>query len=1742
MFVKRLILSALVLVTLFYLAGCGGGSAPISVSVTASSSTVDATDTTTVSATVLHDKNGAGVSWKASAGSISGSSGSATFTAPAASNSSLTVTITATSVADTTKSGSVTITVPATPSITTSTMTAGAVGTAYSLTLAASGGIAPYKWTLASGTLPTCLSLSTAGVISSATPPTAACAGTYPGITFKVTDSGTPNPLTATSAAMTITITAPTLTFPTALAQATVGSAYTASAAATGALGTSTYSVASGALPTGLTLNANTGAITGTPMASGVGTSTLKVTVTDAFGDTATSGTLSLTVAAAPAITFGSTTLSDGTMSAAYTGTVAATGGAGTLTHTVSAGALPDGLQLSTAGAISGTPTKVGTFSFTAKAADAYGDSATQVYSLKINYPALTVTALTPPVGYVGSNYTSTTLAATGGSNSGYTWAVSTGSALPAGLSLSSAGVITGNPTTTGTTTTSVTVTDSASNTATGSLSFTIKPGVSISSATTLPTGYAGSAYSQQLTATGGSGAGYTWTVGTPAAVRSRRMAVSSDSPLVDGLTLSASGLVSGTPTTAGSFQAPLTVTDSAGNAAGATFSLTVNAAITIGAITLPKGYQNTAYPGAMFTATGGSGASFSWTWAAASGSSLPAGLTLSAGGAISGTPTGSGTFNVIVTVTDSAANTASQTYTLTIEGALAISTPATLKSGTTNVPYSTTLTASGGSQTYTNWTVTAGAAQLATLSLTLNSGGVLSGTPTVTGTATFTAQVTDSESHTATAPLTVNVYSALTITTTSLPAGTAGTAYSQTLAAGGGSGSGYTWTASASTLAAYGLTLSNMGVVSGTPTTSGTATFTPTVTDSANATATAPAPLTILIYPALSLPSTNPNSLPSTGTTGVAYSGSVTASGGSNNYTWTITGMPFDALTANTSGATLSVSGTPTAEATVTFTAKVTDTTTNVSVGPFTYTITVTNPQPMSFSTGTTLPSGTVTQGYTQTISATGGIAPYTWAINGTNVPSTGAAQALSNGLNVSSNGTLSLSIGGTPTSATTVTFTAKVTDNLGSSTALTTFTIPVNSAGSQVSGQIYLNNPCGGTITVPPITLSINTSPVQTTQSDTNGNYSFAAIPNGTYTITPSITGASSLFYPATLTNVVVNNGSVNGENFSAEVGYTISGTVAYSASGTPQTGQTYISLNGGCNGSGPGTSISETTLTSGGAYTVRGVPPGSYTVQAWMDPLGQGVQNAIDPTGSASVTVTDANVTDAAITMHDPTYATPTSNPSIQGIIPNAVGVLIEFQPSTSHTGINGNSVEDANQYEVEWSTSPTLGGGNGGGQFASIAGSHVFTATGDNGVWILNNATLSGSGFSFTSGQTYYFQARSFNTLDTANPHPTGWCNYTSTGCSGITGFTGVKIGTPACSGTCTAVSSSVTIPAAITIKTGAPLYLGMLQFSSTSGGNPIGIYVTEIASPSNGANNFTVTVPSGSNYAVMGILDQNNTGGFGAGAITNVRNKIQANLTISGSTQTVAGITLPTGNSVASVATQFSSSSCQSCSSTSTSYQLSFNISESDKAPVAAVLNSGPNVLNTNGTVALDMGLCSDCGNPQFDYSVTLLGTPKVGDTYGFTVTYSDGSQDTGTTVTGAVTGWNGGSTVVGASDAPSALAPTDNNSTSTTPTFTWTDSANALGANFSYGFYMYDQTNSTCSKGSNIWEIPGQNSKSGGFSSSTTSITWGTDPTGDSSNTPCVSSLTLNDVYIWAIQVQDPSGNQAQTQVWYQPQ
>jgi hypothetical protein len=235
--------------------------------------------------------------------------------------------------------------------------------------------------------------------------------------------------------------------------------------------------------------------------------------------------------------------------------------------------------------------------------------------------------------------------------------------------------------------------------------------------------------------------------------------------------------VLSGKPTTTGTPSFNITVTDSVQNTASATFSMTVAAGVTITTpATLTGGYQGAVYTGATLAAVGGSGTGYTWAWAAAGGSAIPAGLNLSAGGAISGTPTAAGTFSVVISVTDSAQNSASSTFSLTVEPTLAVTTVSPIKSGTINAAYSQSLGASGGSGTGYTWShQQCRNNRLAAVNLTLNPAGVVAGTPLSTGSATFNVTVTDSQSHTATGTLSVTVYSKLTVTTTTLPAGRPG-------------------------------------------------------------------------------------------------------------------------------------------------------------------------------------------------------------------------------------------------------------------------------------------------------------------------------------------------------------------------------------------------------------------------------------------------------------------------------------------------------------------------------------------------------------------------------------------------------------------------------------------------------------------------------------------------------------------------------------------------------------------------------------------------------------------------------------------------------------------------------------------------------------------------------------------------------------------------------------------------------
>ena len=247
-----------------------------------------------------------------------------------------------------------------------------------------------------------------------------------------------------------------------------------------------------------------------------------------------------------------------------------------------------------------------------------------------------------------------------------------------------------------------------------------------------------------------------------------------------------------------------------------------------------------------QLTAAGGTAP---YTWTLADGS-LPPGFGLGQDGVITGATLEvydvTTTFTVQVTDSGTPKQTATQQLTMTAYGP-PVDTTSALPDATVGTAYTAQATESGGEPPFT-WTLTAG--QLPP-GLKLSADGVVSGTPTQAGTFTFVLEFFDSESPPEAdglqATLTVNPAAPpLAVSTTSLPGGTAGTAYSQALSATGGT-TPYTWSLASGTLPA-GLALSAGGTISGTPKTAGTSTFTVQVSDAENPAQTATQQLSITV------------------------------------------------------------------------------------------------------------------------------------------------------------------------------------------------------------------------------------------------------------------------------------------------------------------------------------------------------------------------------------------------------------------------------------------------------------------------------------------------------------------------------------------------------------------------------------------------------------------------------------------------------------------------------------------------------------------------------------------------------------------------------------------------------------------------------------------------------------------------------------------------------------------------------
>ena len=279
----------------------------------------------------------------------------------------------------------------------------------------------------------------------------------------------------------------------------------------------------------------------------------------------------------------------------------------------------------------SGTPTTPGTYTWTNYVyVPGYACGFT-TYNYNVVLTVLqpvTITTASIPGATEGAGY-STTLSATGGTP-GYTWSLALGSP-PPGVSLNPAGTIVGTPTSAGTFGFTAKVTDAASGTATQALSLTVTSNLSIATAS-LPGGIAGAGYSTSLTASGGN-PGYSWSV------------ISGSFP--PGLSLAASGAISGAPSTAGTYSFTVQATDTGPGVATKAVSITVGPAISITTTSLPSGLTGSPYS-ASISVTGGSGSYTGWgIWAGGNPPGITNGSTAANPLILSGTPTTAGTYTV---------------------------------------------------------------------------------------------------------------------------------------------------------------------------------------------------------------------------------------------------------------------------------------------------------------------------------------------------------------------------------------------------------------------------------------------------------------------------------------------------------------------------------------------------------------------------------------------------------------------------------------------------------------------------------------------------------------------------------------------------------------------------------------------------------------------------------------------------------------------------------------------------------------------------------------------------------------------------------------------------------------------------------------------------------------------------------------------------------------------------------------
>jgi len=683
---------------------------------------------------------------------------------------------------------------------------------AYSQNLTVSGGWAPYRFTLQSGTLPGGITLNaTTGRLAGTA--NATSEGNYT-FTVNATDSGNP----VISALRTFTLSIKPYGLSVNGSAAISGQQYTAISPETytASGGAAPYTWAVTGLPTTLSINATTGIVSGNLTAT-PGNYTANFTVTDNKSQTASKVVVVRIQDRVPLTWVTQPTLPDGKVQDAYSENLSVSGGKSPYTFATKNGStLPLGLSLNaTTGRLSGLPTTAGNYTFIIVASDTGAPviSTEQTFTLKVAPYGMAVTGPESGSGVQYSALTPADFDVTGGT-APHTWSVSG----PAWISINAtSGIVSGNLTAApGNYTANITVTDNKSQTASKNFAITILPSqLDWQTPESLPNGKVSFFYTQNLSVMGGKPP-YTFVM-------------ANGSVLPPGLSLNNStGVISGRPTTASTSNFTITARDSGSPVATAsrTFNLIIDSMPPL-VWTIDPAPPNAkvafAYSANLSAASGGSG---NYTYLP-SASGLPPGLTYNATTrTISGTGNASGNFNVSLTVRDNFGNATAnatlsnstvQTIPIFIEPyGMSINGTDSIVGDRYTAITPATFTPVGGNATYT-WSSNS------TTGLSINAtSGILSGNLTAApGNYTLVVGLSDGRNQTVSKNVTVQIReNGLTwVTQPPLPAGKVASPYTTNLTVTGGKPT-YTYVLKNGSVLPTGLTLNNStGIISGTPT-----------------------------------------------------------------------------------------------------------------------------------------------------------------------------------------------------------------------------------------------------------------------------------------------------------------------------------------------------------------------------------------------------------------------------------------------------------------------------------------------------------------------------------------------------------------------------------------------------------------------------------------------------------------------------------------------------------------------------------------------------------------------------------------------------------------------------------------------------------------------------------------------------------------------------------------------------------